>query len=437
MSIRTYNQVFDELQEIECEHGLDSRTICNVVFWKILRFGVFRELNSAVAVIDKQTATGRMKRRRKIFFKSIGLFRKHVDYLIMEHPRKKLLEGKFVDPYTHNFTQQLLDSNKRFLVCESNDYNHMGGFETWRVEYPDFGLQVFSSILRRIMRILPIIKHSDIRFAELLEKSIFSRFGTKINIKNRLHYVILDFYIRKYYFKLILRLIHPNTIYLVVSYGKEPEIAAAKELGIRVVEFQHGSIGQSHPGYAFNRWESIPYFPDEILVFGLGWFRKLTYKNTRLYYYGNWFLRQQVRLYGKCSSNDKNILVISQWIISIQLIQWVIDFASIFPDYSIRLHLHPDEEYQHSVSLPKNVIVGRGDIAKRFRENQWVFGVSSTSVVESLLFECKVALINLSTMDNLIDLQQYFDLPIMNSPIDFMHIRNQNFARGGNLDQWF
>src|SRR5690606_16196825 len=44
-------------------------------------------------------------------------------------------------------------------------------------------------------------------------------------------------------FSALLRRLGPTHLYLVVSYGNEPAIAAAREVGVESVEFQHGALG--------------------------------------------------------------------------------------------------------------------------------------------------------------------------------------------------
>jgi len=60
----------------------------------------------------------------------------------------------------------------------------------------------------------------------------------------------------------------PKVIFQTVSYANFGYIRAWKEAGIRVVEIQHGLIGDGHYGYVYHKQLNKNQFPDDILVFG-------------------------------------------------------------------------------------------------------------------------------------------------------------------------
>jgi hypothetical protein len=69
--------------------------------------------------------------------------------------------------------------------------------------------------------------------------------------------------------KQVLRKARPSAIFVICSYSQHiPMQIAARELGIPLIELQHGIIHAGHPGYAFGRELNMPHVPDHIVVFG-------------------------------------------------------------------------------------------------------------------------------------------------------------------------
>ncbi|WP_157056906.1 hypothetical protein [Herbaspirillum autotrophicum] len=86
---------------------------------------------------------------------------------------------------------------------------------------------------------------------------------------------ILSFIVRFKLWEVVLRMLRPARVQVMVWYGKEPMIAACKELGIEIWDMQHGIIYEEHPIYnliAANSVTGSSYLrPDKCLVYGEYW----------------------------------------------------------------------------------------------------------------------------------------------------------------------
>lgn len=86
---------------------------------------------------------------------------------------------------------------------------------------------------------------------------------------------ILSFVVRFRLWKIVLRILRPKRVQVVVWYGKEPLIAACKELRIEIWDMQHGIIYEEHPIYNLTAENGIAgsgYLrPDKCLVYGEYW----------------------------------------------------------------------------------------------------------------------------------------------------------------------
>ena len=106
---------------------------------------------------------------------------------------------------------------------------------------------------------------SILRKAEGLEEFTEQRVST----------ALLQFYWQKKLYGRLLKRVRPEFLLIVNAYGDHAVVAAAKEQGAEVIEFQHGSLDRYHPGYswsssALTQKERMP-LPDRIFLYGDHW----------------------------------------------------------------------------------------------------------------------------------------------------------------------
>lgn len=78
--------------------------------------------------------------------------------------------------------------------------------------------------------------------------------------KNLAQYIVMGRYLRKQT-KL-------ESVFLSAAYTNFGLVIAAKELGLKVIELQHGVIGKEHYGYYYSYMPQENQFPDYLLTFG-------------------------------------------------------------------------------------------------------------------------------------------------------------------------
>jgi hypothetical protein len=83
------------------------------------------------------------------------------------------------------------------------------------------------------------------------------------------------FYWSKRLYHWLLQRVQPTHLLLITAYGAHALVAAAKELSIPVIEFQHGFLDQNHPGYSWSA-AAHPYknqmpLPDYLFLYGDYW----------------------------------------------------------------------------------------------------------------------------------------------------------------------
>jgi len=196
-------------------------------------------------------------------------------------------------------------------------------------------------------------------------KTIQKEYGLKIDDARRIKF----FGAERRLFDLLLRKVKPKALLLSAYYGYIPAIKAARDLGITVVEVQHGAIGKEHPAYNVNVAIDKSYFPDYLLVFGR---KELeTFDNPRfiepenVYPVGSFYIDYvknnyvpETGLIRKLENYNRTVGVTLQWTTEKHTIEFISQAASL--DKTILYLLiprKPQEEHYSTLNLPNNVRV--------------------------------------------------------------------------------
>ena len=90
---------------------------------------------------------------------------------------------------------------------------------------------------------------------------------------------IVNFYVKRAFWRLTFQLLRPASLLAFVWYGKEAQISAARSLGVESTDVQHGVVYPSHPFYRLDRSAGFPgseqLRPERCLVYGEYWKRML------------------------------------------------------------------------------------------------------------------------------------------------------------------
>jgi len=168
-------------------------------------------------------------------------------------------------------------------------------------------------------------------------------------------------------FSLMFRRIKPKVVLVTDYTSYAPAIKAAKERGVKVMEFQHGTIGKEHPSYNVGVEIDRGCFPDYLLVFGP---RELeTFANSRFIEAENVlpigsFYIEHVRnnyvlessLVKKLENYDRTVGVTLQPVIEKRTIEFIVQAANL--DQRIFYILIPrasEEAEYRTLGLPGNV----------------------------------------------------------------------------------
>lgn len=412
----------------EKKHQLLEQHIAGVYFWQIIRFRVYLNMTKDIGLFNiPHSKKMDAKAIASNFIFLIYHFLAHDLFIRIKRVRKTSLlfrlngrkqdyKGSLEDVYLYPIQEQInlydcYSLDPPFLLRHSKKRGQ-------RMIFTD-GL-ILKKVLHYIIRRKNMLSEKEIDTINQIDDAFFKQFGAHANIKSYIHKVISAFYSEKEYYQKKIKKISPSALFLTVSYGDHASlICAAKELGVPVIEVQHGNIDSLHIGYN-HAYKTIinDYCPDYFFSFGKYWHSQLSLPidDENIIDFGFPFFHYQKSCFSRINKERESILFISQGTIGKQLAQYAYGIAKEYPDYSVFFKLHPGEfkrwrnEYPAllKADLLQNFRVVEDEVVlyELFAKAEFQVGVYSTAIYEGLGFDCKTILVDLpgvEMMRNLTD----------------------------------
>lgn len=250
------------------------------------------------------------------------------------------------------------------------------------------------------------------------QQALLQQFLTRINeiyhtdftckeVVDTIQYVVNTFIQYQKFYRDIFKRCSPKVLFLDQHYGDKqfPAIAAAKELGIKVVEFEHGSINGHKAFWYEDHSEEGKILPDYFLVYGQWWKEQTNMPPfVKVLSLGSPYMEQQVQKYPENKQRkQKTITFFSNIISGLDILELIENNYDVLTrlNYRIIFKLHPQEvtngwrnEYPYLVEHPEIEVVENESVYKLFAESDIVMGITSTVFFEALLYDhLKIALL--------------------------------------------
>lgn len=224
-------------------------------------------------------------------------------------------------------------------------------------------------------------------------------------------------------YKKILEKIRPKVVIEVVSYilNKLALNQAAYDIGILIIELQHGTKGQSHIAYNFKEKMKLDTFPQYIFTFGDYWKENTRFPiNLENVKSVGWpfFEKQNIKFYNFTNDNDNDkisILFISQGTIGELLSQLAVQLAEFLDldKYELIYKLHPGEYDEWEKRYPWLLVNGITVIDNNDKNMHYYFananiqiGVYSTAIYEGLGYGLKTYILTYPGHEQLSELYE-------------------------------
>lgn len=450
----TIKYICEQIWKLESNYDLLNRNIQGIKVWQLLRMNIYYDIAQKTGVFGqphtrRTSLVDKFKALPSFLYSSLRnnpLFETTKRIIIFDHPRKKNINGKYIDIYT----KYLIDSLNRedILVLEDPYMNKHFSVNEIERKHTDY-LHLLSFILGKFNPVS--LDKQEIDFIKKLESEIYLLFRIKIDLYSKFIKAIKQYKIRYKLYDQLFKKLEPEVIYTVVAYGNGTLIAAAKANKIPVVEIQHGTISPYHLGYSFpNCKNELEYFPDYFFSFGKFWTDsvRLPISKDKIIDYGFPYFNVMKKAYENLPKKPKQLLFLSQGVIGKELSKLASKAASELKDYHIIYKLHPGEydrwkdEYieLNSMQQLKNLTIIDNDkvnLYKFIAESQYQVGVFSTAIYEGIAFKCKTILVNLPGIEYMKYLVEEGFVKKINNFDDLKEVLTQDAFKEIEIDYFF
>jgi len=250
------------LEEIETKYPVADVRVGGEQVWPYLRN---RYAESYVAKIsaesgERQAYASLKSRRLKAVAASLygarNWFRKYRYVALSAAGYRREVNGKqfnrFVDPIIDNLGRDaVLLIERHTTVC-----------------YPKAQVHTANIASEGAPLLLAWILHNAMRRPSIENASVLKAIQEEYGLELSYGQLVRAFEAERRVFAFLLRKIQPRAVLLTCYYGREGFIKAAHDLGIKVIEVQHGVIGKGHPAYNVYSDLDKSFFPDDLLVYG-------------------------------------------------------------------------------------------------------------------------------------------------------------------------
>ena len=289
--------------------------------------------------------------------KSFSLPRARYAVFVQSSNRSELEEEHYKDVYFDD----LLKEMGGFIKIEkivNKEYVTRGKRALIKSDITSTYIRLFTRLISRFYQ--PVILKDLMRE---VSQELVNHLSLDNLTAQRISNQILYFYWSKKLFNSLLKKTGARILLLTTAYMNHSLVAAAKELGMHVVEFQHGLIDRYHSGYSWDRnareYKSIMPIPDQIFLYGDYWRNEIMangFWEAELTSVGSLRIDQYRRLGpGMEKYPEFTLVVTTQSIDTAKIIQFFAELLQlIHPSRPFRLifKLHPGEtnksEFNHA-----------------------------------------------------------------------------------------
>ena len=224
----------------------------NIEEWNYLR-NYYREISQS-ATKNNAKNISLLKSLKDAFYGFFSWMRRYDYIFFSNNERKKLYDDLYYDTRIDMIIKQI--GIKNSLLVEIPKNGHINKKL----------IPIKNIVSRRFIDLLTIVGEKIFKqkyFIDFLELT-HKKYNIKFNYNVQINRFNIQYKIYKFWFKLI----KPKYIFLVCYYDKQYIIKAAHELGIKVIEIQHGIISSTHTAYYSILDLDKNHLPDYLLSFG-------------------------------------------------------------------------------------------------------------------------------------------------------------------------
>jgi|GEM_PF-2549994 len=394
-----YGYFFD----LEKEMKLFSLNEDNIYYWQLVRFSLLKGITTKGLYV-----VGNNNKRRSYLKEIEGTLREaqkmkravrglnNID-LIQIRPCVTITREGRLDDHQYDY----IDLTNRF---KSIDLYCLGQYTNVNqcVEYsmaPAEKKVFFSKVLGKIIGKKQLDDKHRIKLEDFIKK-INNYYGTQFDIQmlnQRIQYELICHSHYKKYFVELFKRTKPKLLLEYPHYDDHmfAANAAAKELGIKTIEFEHGRIN-AHEAYWYeDHSKEGKLLPDYFFVYGKWWKEQIKLPPfCKVVVVGNPYLEKQIEMFPKTTASNRTISVFSNPQNGKVLSEFIYELQDYVVKNGIQIlyKLHPNEKNVWRTEYPllgkmKNVtVIDSGSVYEVLSRSEAAIGINSTVFFEALAY---------------------------------------------------
>jgi hypothetical protein len=358
----TLNDFKSRADAFEATHALFTLQLKGRPFWDYIRPYVFREIAVASGLSRRviwpnqqlpksvlwRTATSFSQTTIELGRRLIAPAEKHYDIVFFDYDTKRIVNDRRVNCVTYP-TVKTLSERYSLLVLDPSDFN-----ESTDGLYPCdvYSIRADYLIARTLARLLPL-SNQELAFLADLGRRIEQEFRVTVDIVEFVREIFLYQHLLCERLKQKLRAWSPSLI-VFQNDGTRYAVQAARDLGIGVLEMQHGATfrGDFFTSYGDN--VKIQTMPDDILTFGTYWNHSFS-TAARKTAVGFPFFESSLRTINRKAIQRQPGLIIGVSTLEQALPACLFEVAKSRPNIRIRFKLRPEEYSTWRSIYPKEM----------------------------------------------------------------------------------
>lgn len=243
------------LKKIDQSYNVEAIKVNGIPFWPFLKVFFFDKLYVDGGTRVSLTLVQKLKFASSLLYGFFNWFGSAKYLVFSNSDQRKLLDGQWIDKsadYLHPYL-------KNALHLELPVFEHKN-----RTQLPY--KRVVSHLPLRLLEWLFLkLKNSSLSVeGDSVVDELLDEYGVSINATH----LARRFYAQYLTAKLLIRVYRPEKVFMAVPYMKMGYVYAFKEVGITVVEMQHGTINKAHFGYCNYKPFDSNLFPDLLFAYG-------------------------------------------------------------------------------------------------------------------------------------------------------------------------
>ena len=401
--------IADKFHQFERSFDLTEFTVDGFWYYPIAKMAIYFELAGQPGTGNTEEKPGGSG-KRQLISQLVSAFKwkyksklpRSTEYLFVDNAltRRQIGTGRYENMYIGP-VMNTIDKDKQLLLeYPAPDFGHYSDIDKNNIYFPDWDIiKIF--IKARFRKKKRITDTASLRaLYKLFDLAFDAHF---LNDRLNKTFLFIEF------FKKFLKKIHPRVVLLIDGYNYKQMalIFAAKELGIPIIELQHGLINTSHMAYMYSQVIDKRLFADYLFTFG-EYFSGIIERNSaawgkeRVLSMGFPYIEtikerpaelpeRLIELAGQHTI----IYVTSQWTVRDNLKSFIIQLSEkLDREYFIFYKIHPGEKNafsfykefagKHNLELILDKTVNSLEIMKVADVHSTVY---STSYFESVFFE--------------------------------------------------